>query len=302
MTSTMTSSKATAFGFVAIVLWSTLVASMRGISEHFGVIGGAALSHTLAAILLFFTQGGFKGMNLRLIPKKYLLLGGIFFVAYELCLPLAVGYADNSRQAVEIGMINYLWPVLTVIFAIVFLGGKATWLIVPGFIISLTGVILVIAPDEGFSLKQILVNIQTNPISYILALAAAFLWAGFCTITVKFAQGKNATAFFFALASLVFWIYYLFSDESTGFHFSLESVFYLILGVMALGIGYFFWNIGIAQGNVMILAGASYFIPVLSAFAAVLLLGASLSLLFWQGAAMVCAGSIICWLATRNKS
>ena len=30
------------------------------------------------------------------------------------------------------------------------------------------------------------------------------------------------------------------------------------------------------------------------------LLGASLSWAFWQGAAMVCAGAILCWLATRR--
>ena len=58
--------------------------------------------------------------------------------------------------------------------------------------------------------------------------------------------------------------------------------------------------VGILHGNVTILAGASYFIPVLSSALSVWLLGASLSWAFWQGAAMVCAGAILCWLATRR--
>jgi drug/metabolite transporter (DMT)-like permease len=57
--------------------------------------------------------------------------------------------------------------------------------------------------------------------------------------------------------------------------------------------------VGILHGNVTILAGASYFIPVFSAALAMLLLRTPLSPAFWQGAAMVCGGAILCWLATR---
>ncbi|MOA49439.1 Aromatic amino acid exporter YddG [compost metagenome] len=68
-----------------------------------------------------------------------------------------------------------------------------------------------------------------------------------------------------------------------------------------MGFGYAAWNVGILHGNVTILAGASYFIPVSSAALAAMLLHTPLSLSFWQGAAMVCAGSILCWLATRGQ-
>jgi drug/metabolite transporter (DMT)-like permease len=68
-----------------------------------------------------------------------------------------------------------------------------------------------------------------------------------------------------------------------------------------MGFGYAAWNVGILHGNVTVLAGASYFIPVLSAALAAALLDAPLSLAFWKGAAMVVAGSILCWLATRGK-
>lgn len=68
---------------------------------------------------------------------------------------------------------------------------------------------------------------------------------------------------------------------------------------LSLSIGYAAWNVGILHGHVTLLAGASYFIPVLSAALAAMLLGASFSAQFWQGAAMVCVGSILCWWATR---
>lgn len=84
-----------------------------------------------------------------------------------------------------------------------------------------------------------------------------------------------------------------------GFHRGGHGL-HLVLAAGAMGFGYAAWNVGILHGNVTILAGASYFIPVLSSALSVWLLGASLSWAFWQGAAMVCAGAILCWLATRR--
>ncbi|MFX5705580.1 EamA family transporter, partial [Acinetobacter baumannii] len=52
------------------------------------------------------------------------------------------------------------------------------------------------------------------------------------------------------------------------------------------------------HGNVTVLAGASYFIPVLSSALSAQLLRAPLPPSFWVGAARVCAGSILCWRAT----
>ncbi len=43
---------ATLCGLMAIVLWSTIVGLIRGVSEHFGAVGGAALIYTVGAILL----------------------------------------------------------------------------------------------------------------------------------------------------------------------------------------------------------------------------------------------------------
>ncbi|MBV2162793.1 MAG: EamA family transporter, partial [Comamonas sp.] len=84
-------------------------------------------------------------------------------------------------------------------------------------------------------------------------------------------------------------------------HFTPAALLYLLLAAGAMGFGYAAWNVGILHGNVTILAGASYFIPVLSSALSVWLLGATLSWAFWQGAAMVCAGAMLCWWATRRR-
>jgi drug/metabolite transporter (DMT)-like permease len=84
--------------------------------------------------------------------------------------------------------------------------------------------------------------------------------------------------------------------------FDPRTVIYVVLAAGAIGFGYAAWNIGILHGNVTVLAGASYFIPVFSSALAAKLLKSPLPFAFWQGAMMVCAGSILCWMATRRAA
>ena len=113
------------------------------------------------------------------------------------------------------------------------------------------------------------------------------------------AQGKNGVTLFFILVSITLWGKYTLEGSHT-IILSVEAMVYLVLAAAAMGFGYAAWNVGILHGNVTVLAGASYFIPVLSAALSMLLLRTPLSLAFWQGTIMVCVGAILCWLATRN--
>jgi len=60
------------------------------------------------------------------------------------------------------------------------------------------------------------------------------------------------------------------------------------------------WNIGIQRGNLTVLAAMSYFTPVFSTLLASLWLGVRPGPSFWQGVAMVVAGSLLCWWSTRR--
>ena len=143
-------------------------------------------------------------------------------------------------------------------------------------------------------------NIRTNPLSYGLAFAGALIWAAYCTVTARIAGGKNGITLFFMPTALALWAKYL-AGGGGAMELSTQAIVYLALAASAMGFGYAAWNTGILHGNVTVLAGASYFTPVLSAALAALLLREPLSLAFWQGASMVCGGSILCWLATRGS-
>ena len=290
---------ATLIGLIAIVLWSAIVGLIRSVSDHLGPTGGAAMLYSVASCFLLLTVGGARPRDLRAFPPRYLLWGSVLFVAYELCLALSIGYAHTAQQAIEVGMVNYLWPSFTIVAAILFNRQKANWLIVPGFGLSIIGIGWVLGGAQGFDLRGMAANVQDNPLSYGLALAGALIWAGYCTVTARIAHGKNGVTLFFILVALALWVKY--GLEGGGpMDFTPAAMVYLVLAAGAMGFGYAAWNVGILHGNVTILAGASYFIPVLSSALSVWLLGASLSWAFWQGAAMVCGGAILCWLATRR--
>lgn len=290
--------KATAIGFCAILLWSSIVGLIKEVSHSFGATAGAALIYTVASIFLLFTM---KWVPLSKFPKKYLIFGGLLMVSYELCLALSIGYSTNSRQAIEVGMINYLWPTFAMVGTILFTHKKANWLIVPGIILSMLGIIWVLGGEQDLDISQMTANIKTNPLSYGLAFIGALLWAAYCIVTVRIANGVNGITLFFMMVAAALWIKYLIISDTGSMVISLSSIVYLLLAACAMGFGYAAWNIGILDGNVTILTGASYFIPVLSSALSSVLLSTALGLSFWQGAVMVCAGSILCWLATRER-
>ena len=287
---------ATACGLVAILLWSTAAGLIRSVSELFGPLGGAALIYTLGAVLLVLFLGR---PRVRATSWFYLVVGSALFVAYELCLSLALGYASNRNQAIELGVVNYLWPCLTVLLAIVMNGQKARWLILPGTALALFGIVWVVSGD-GLALATLVANVSTNPLSYSLALGCAVTFALYCNVTRRYAGGQNLVMLFFTLAAAVLWLKYALSTEVLP-AFTLNSSLQLGAAGVAMAGGYALWNLGILRGNLTLLATASYSAPVLSSAFAAVWLGAHLTAQFWQGAVLVTVGSLMCWQATRTR-
>lgn len=294
----MSKTRGTFICLCAILLWSMIIGLIKEVSHAFGATAGAALIYTLASVLLLFTIGW---TPLKQFPRKYLIYGSVLMVAYEICLALSVGYSTHNKQAVEVGMVNYLWPTLTMVGFIVFNKQKTNWLIFPGVLLSMVGIVWVLGGAQGLDLAETVANIRTNPLSYGLAFLGAILWSVYCIITPRMADGVNGITLFFSLVAIVLWIKLLLPGAATALIFTLPSIICLLLASCAMGLGYAAWNVGILKGNTTLLAGASYFIPVLSSALSSLLLHTALGISFWQGAGMVCLGSVLCWLATRAK-
>ncbi|MBK5000973.1 drug/metabolite DMT transporter permease [Pseudomonas sp. S31] len=287
---------ATACGLAAILLWSTASGLIRSVSEYFGPIGGAALIYTFGSALLVMLLGR---PRLRHASRFYLVTGSLLFVTYEICLCLALGFAVSRTQSIQLGVVNYLWPSLTVLLAIFMNRQPARWIIVPGTAIALLGILWVVSTD-GVSLASIASNVASNPLSYSLAATCAITFALYCNVTRRYANGQSHVVLFFLLTAAVLWAKYLISSETLP-PFALRPSLELLAAGLGMAGGYALWNIGILRGNLTLLATASYAGPVLSSAFAATWLGAELGMQFWQGALLVTAGSLLCWQATRQR-
>lgn len=281
---------------MAILLWGCLVGLTRSVAEQFGAVGGAALIYTVASVLLYFTFGVPK---LKGLGWKYIIIGGGLFAAYEVFFSLALGLANDRHQTIEMALINYLWPSLTVLLAVFVTSKKVSRLIYPCILVSFFGVVWSLLGDEGISLSKLLSNISTNPIAYFLAFSGAFIWAIYCVVTKRLSNGKNAITLFFVFTAIALWLHY-FSSDQPAIVFTVESSISLLITAAVMGSGYALWNIAIIGGNMLFLATLSYFTPILSTLFSVLILGISISATFWQGVLLVTLGSILCWWVTRD--
>ena len=100
------SSRATAVGLMAIVLWSFMTGTVRIVAESFGATLGSALIYTVGGVLLLVFR---RPAPIREFPKKYLIIGGLLFVFYESSISLSLGLASTAASSVEVSLVNYLW-------------------------------------------------------------------------------------------------------------------------------------------------------------------------------------------------
>ncbi|CAB5595908.1 MULTISPECIES: aromatic amino acid DMT transporter YddG [Providencia] len=288
---------ATLYGVISILLWSTMVGLIRSVSENFGPVGGAALVYTVGSLVLVLVMGIPK---ITKYPKRYLLWGTVLFVSYEICFVLALGLANNRQQAIELGMVNYLWPSFTIALAVFFNRQRFTLLLGLGLVLAFMGLIWVISGNQPLSVQTILANIQSNPLCYFLAFIGAIVWSFYSNVTKRISGGHNGMVLFFIMTSIGLWILYFFSTP-TAFIINSESLLLLLVASIATGGANALWTFAVIKGNVAFLGTLSYFTPVISTAFASMLLSTALTLSFWQGVLMVTMGSVICFLATRQK-
>ena len=290
--------KATFIGLSAPLCWGMSIGLTRCITESFGMAAGLAVFNWVTCAFLFLVLGL---PDLRKFPKKFLFLGVPMGNIYTICYCLSLYFADGPQQTVEVGMVNYLWPCLVVLFAVLFNGQKAHWWLWPGVAACFAGLVMVLGGEQGFSLREFQEHILSNPWSYGLAFAGAVTWGAYSNVVRAWSNGQNPAFIVFSIDALMFTALWAagYGDLSGG---SLQGWISIVLGGITVGGAYAAWNYGVTHGNITLIGIASYFTPVLSCIFSSLWLGASISGPFWLGVAVLVAGSLVCWHSTRHPA
>ena len=291
----------TVIGLLAIVLWGFMAGLVRLVSESFGATLGSALIYTVGGILLLVVR---KPTPIRRAPRKYLIICGIMFVAYEASISLSIGLASTAAQSVEVSLVNYLWPTLLVLMtAAVSHKRGAVWKALPGAIVATIGVAMAVG-GESLNVHEALRNISSNPLPYALAFAGAFIWAIYATVTPKMSDGYDGTTIFFCCVAVVLWLIHFTSGE--GLPATAPGIGgYVALAACAASIagGYACWGYGMLHGSMETLAIGSYATPLFSTASSTVLLGVALGASFWIGVALVVGGTLVnVWLGKPAPS
>ena len=290
---------ATLIGLFAIVLWGFMAGLVRLVSESFGATLGSALIYTVGGMLLLIVR---RPKPISQAPRKYLVAGGLMFIAYEASISLSIGLATTNAQSVEVSLVNYLWPTLLVLMtaAVSHKRGSVSEAL-PGAIVATVGVAMAVG-GENLDVQEAVANIASNPLPYALAFAGACIWAFYATVTPSMSDGYDGTTIFFCCVAVVLWIIHFVSGDGLpavapgiGGYISLLACAASIAG------GYACWGYGMLHGSMETLAIGSYATPLFSTASSTLLLGVTLGTPFWIGVALVVVGSLInVWFARRR--
>src|SRR5690606_7432364 len=106
-------------------------------------------------------------------------------------------FALRSAPPVEAGLINYLWPLLIVVFSAFLPGERLKWQHILGCVLALVGAVLVVTRGQGLSLDA-----QYLP-GYFAALCAALAWSSYSVRSRRFAGVPSEAITGFCLATAV---------------------------------------------------------------------------------------------------
>jgi drug/metabolite transporter (DMT)-like permease len=166
---------------------------------------------------------------------------GLLFVVYEICLSVAVGLAHDRSQAMEIGLINYLWPSLTIVLAVLCGQQAARWWLWPGVLICLWGLARVLGGDS-FSLPVMWSHVLGNPLAYGMGFAAALLWPTYSLLARRYGSGFNAVGLFVTWTAIALWLKWLMLGESQPMLWSWLTAGQVLLVGALTALGYSCWG------------------------------------------------------------
>lgn len=287
----------TFLGFLAVIFWSTTIGFSRVLTEQLGPITTASaiflLSGALGCTYVVLLGGGPRKI-LRL-PIPYLFGCGGLFVVYQLCLYLAIGLAASRQQVLEVGMINYLWPGLTLVFSIPVLKKKARLSLVPGVLIAFGGVFLVTAQTGALSWLSFVENLRASATPYALALTAAVSWALYSNLSRRWAGAAEhgGVPVFLLLAGLTLTALRLLFPEEP--HWEARTALgVLYMAIVPALLAYVFWDQAMRKGKMILVASFSYLTPLFSTVLSCLYLRVFPGANLWVGCALVIGGAVIC--------
>jgi drug/metabolite transporter (DMT)-like permease len=286
--SAASTSRATAIGSVAILLWAclALLATGTGTLPPFEIV---TLAFAIAFVLclgkwLLFRES-ISG-HLRQPAAVWLLgVGGLF--GYHFFYFMAL----KTAPPVEANLINYLWPLLIVLFSALLPGERLRWWHLAGAVLGLCGSLLLVTGGGRVAFRV------EYTVGYASAFGCAVTWAAYSVLSRRFGSVPTDTVGGFCGVTAVLAALCHLAFERTIWPSPLEWGVLLLMGVGPMGLAFFVWDVGMKRGNIKALGGLSYSTPLLSTLLLILARRASPSVELVLACLFIVGGAV---LASRD--
>jgi len=295
----------TILGILAILFWGTTIAFSRSLIEQLGPLTAASWIYLLSGIwscIYLFSEPGRIKKTFQL-PILYLIGCGTLFIFYMVCLYLAVGLSFSREQVIEVSIINYLWPGLTLIFSLPILHKKGKIILIPGIVITFAGFYLATVQSGMFSWDVFKGNFQVSYLPYLLAFMAAISW-GLYSILVRHwaghAEGGAVPLFLLGTGLVLIAIRVIFPEESSWTPRVIAELLYM--SIFPTFLAYLFWDKAMRKGKIILVISLSYFTPLLSIIISSLYLRVIIKPTLWIACGLVIAGAVICKFSIVDKT
>jgi len=271
---------ATLVGLIAILLWSALatLTAMTGTIPPFELL---ALSFGIGGLALWALRPGALKALRQPWPVWLVGVGGLF--GYHAAYFIALRHAP----VVEAGLINYLWPLLIVLFSALLPGERLRRQHVVGCALALVGAGLVVTGGQSLGFDAAYLG------GYASALVAAVIWGAYSVLSRRFARVSSDTITGFCLATAVLAAIVHFAIEPTIWPAAAaQSAAVVGLGLGPVGLAFYVWDIGMKRGDIQIIGALAYATPLLSTGLLILAGYATLSPILVVSALLVTAGAV----------
>ncbi len=280
---------ATLTGLAAILLWASLavLTTATGNLPPFQVL---AVSFGIAALLGLARAAlrGAEGWRELRQPGAALALSTLALFGYHALYFIAL----KRAPAVEANLLNYLWPLLIVVFAGL-VGGVTVragqW---AGTLLGLVAAALLVTRGHGLQVDGAHVP------GYLAALGAAVIWATYSVLNRRFADVPTAaiTVACAGVSVLGAAVHLLF--ERTVAPDATQWLVLAVMGAGPVGAAFWLWDHGTKRGDIALLGSLSYLAPLLSTLLLVISGRAELHGIQAVAIAMLLAGA---WLSVRSS-
>ena len=192
------------------------MAFARSLAEQLGVLTSGAIMFLVGGTISLAYQW-WKERSLDFLgrsSRKYLLGCGAIFVTNVVTLELAIGLATNRTQTIVVGLINYMWPAISLVLAPVFLKKKVRWFLPVGLVLAFGGIYLASTQGSLLNPGEILSQPGTL-LAYGLAAVAAVTLGLYSNLSKKWAgdQDSGSVPLFLLVSGLLMGLFRLLIPE-----------------------------------------------------------------------------------------